>query len=66
MNENPRGYVIAERELLCPLCKCDKFYKKNIKLNNTIANLMGIEENIRSVNGYICNECSHIISFVDQ
>ena len=66
MDEESKGYIIANKELLCPICKCDKFYKKNIKLNSTIANLVGIEENLRSVNGYICSECNHLISFVDQ
>jgi hypothetical protein len=66
MNIESKSYVIANKELLCPVCKCDKFYKKNISLNATIANLVGIEENLRSINGYICSECNHIITFVDQ
>ena len=66
MNGESKGYVIANKELLCPICKCDKFYKKNIKLNTTIASLIGIEENLRSVSGYICNECNHLIAFLDQ
>ena len=66
MNGESKGYVIANKELLCPICKCDKFYKKNIKLNTTIASLIGIEENLRSVSGYICNECNHVVTFVNQ
>ena len=66
MNGESKGYVIANKELLCPICKCDKFYKKNIKLNTTIASLVGIEENLRSIDGYICSECNHIVTFVSQ
>ncbi len=66
MSIESKGYIIANKELLCPVCKCNKFFKKNIKLNTTIANLVGIEENLRSVNGYICSECNHLITFVDQ
>ena len=66
MSVESKGYIIANKELLCPVCKCDKFFKKNITLNTTIANLVGIEENLRSVNGYICSECNHLITFVDQ
>ena len=66
MNGESKGYVIANKELLCPICKCDKFYKKNIKLNTTIASLVGIEENLSSINGYICSECNHIVTFVNQ
>ena len=66
MSVESKSYLIANKELLCPICKCDKFYKKNIKLNATIASLVGIEENLRSINGYICNECNHIITFVNQ
>ena len=49
MNGESKGYVIANKELLCPICKCDKFYKKNIKLNTTIASLIGIEENFDGI-----------------
>ncbi|MAS01066.1 MAG: hypothetical protein CMA42_02730 [Euryarchaeota archaeon] len=66
MNGESKGYVIANKELLCPICKCHKFYKKNIKLNTTIASLVGIEENLRSIDGYICSECNHIVTFVSQ
>ena len=66
MNVESRGYTIANKELLCPVCKCNKFFKKNITLNTTIANLVGIEENLRSVNGYICSECNHVITFVNR
>jgi len=66
MVEKSKRYMVAERELLCPLCNCDMFNKKNIKINNTIAGFLGIEENVRSLTGYICNECNHLISFVDK
>ena len=49
MSVESKSYLIANKELLCPICKCDKFYKKNIKLNATIASLVGIEENLRSI-----------------
>ena len=66
MVEKPTNYLIAGKALTCPICESNIFFCKKIKLNNTIAGFLGIEENIRSVTGYICSECIHIIRFVIQ
>lgn len=66
MVEKPRNYLIAEKTLICPICNSNIFFCKKIKLNNTIAGFLGIEENIRSVTGYICSECNHVIPFLNQ
>ena len=49
MKGESKGYVIANKELLCPICKCDKFYKKNIKLNKNSVYFNNYQKQIKII-----------------
>lgn len=58
----PEGeaYAIAERQIVCPHCGCDRFWKRPAQLNTAGASFLNIDFANKTAYAYICVECGRI------
>lgn len=57
---------IRGRQLVCPVCKHTQFYTRDYLLNTRAAAFFNFVWVNRATSTYICEQCSHILWFMDD
>jgi C4-type Zn-finger protein len=57
---------IHGRQLACPVCKHTQFYTRDYLLNTRAATFFNFDWANRAAATYICEQCSHILWFLDD
>ena len=57
--KRPRSVDFRNGPLTCTMCKNDRFYKDQVKIDNMIAQIMNLHRPRPFANCYICSKCKH-------
>ncbi len=62
-NKEPFPIQVKGKQLECPVCDNDHFYKKHIQLNTSIFTFFNLDWLNKDATCFVCSECTHIIWF---
>lgn len=65
-DESPATIEIAGRQLTCPVCSGQQFWKKQAQLNTALASFFDLDWANHTATCLICEGCSHISWFYDE
>ena len=54
------------KSLSCPVCSYDKFWTRKTLLNSRAATLFNLEWANKNATNHICDQCGHILWFVEK
>ena len=54
------------KSLSCPICHHDKFWQRDTLLNSRVATFFKFDWANKSAQNYICDQCGHILWFVEK
>ena len=57
-------HMINGVQLICPICKHDKFWIRKTLMNTPAATFFGVEWANKEAENYICNHCGYIYWFL--
>jgi hypothetical protein len=63
MKQKPQQVVIKGKNLSCPFCNGELFWKKRTLMNTTGMTLMGMEWMNTEAQNFICDNCGYIYWF---
>ncbi|WP_211769625.1 hypothetical protein [Kutzneria sp. CA-103260] len=65
-NSNPRLATVHGRALLCLVCGGREFWSREVKLNSTGAELLGLGWANQSALALICDSCGYVHQFAGK
>jgi hypothetical protein len=63
-NKEPKSYQIKGKQLVCPFCKCEKFWVRKAQLNSAVSTFFELDWTDKSATCFVCSECTHIQWFL--
>ena len=64
--KQPETVEVRGRQLKCPICSNNYFYKRETLLNSTITTLLNIDWADRNATCFVCSECMRISWFLGE
>lgn len=56
---------VRNQQVVCPFCRFDQFWERQIKLNTAGMSFLGLDWANKSATGLICAQCGHIEMFME-
>jgi hypothetical protein len=50
----------------CPICDHDQFWKRKTLLNTSFMTMLGFDWANRESQNFVCDECGHVLWFLDK
>jgi hypothetical protein len=66
MSEDAKQVVVLGKPLACPVCANVRFRTGEAMLNTPVATLLGIDWAKPSATTHVCDECGHVLWFVEK
>lgn len=60
------SYFVKGHQLYCPICKHEQFWTRETLMNTPGMTFFGIEWANKSAQNYICNNCGHVLWFINE
>jgi hypothetical protein len=54
------------KNISCPICDHEKFWKRKTLLNTSVLTLIGFDWANREAQNFICEECGYILWFMEK
>jgi DNA-directed RNA polymerase subunit RPC12/RpoP len=57
---------VGGREVPCPVCGHDRFWKRKSLMNTRGATFFGLDWADQAATNYVCGECGHVLWFLNR
>lgn len=56
--------IIKGKEVKCPICEHDKFWKRKTLMNTPSMSFFGLDFFNKEAQNYVCDDCGHVLWFL--